>query len=112
MVPIVKVIRPSGNLDSIQANHLRQEIKDILVEKVDILLIDLEDIKFMDSSGLAAIVLGMKMLKEVDAQLFICSINEQVKMLFELTRIDSVLNICSNREEFNRLLVAKQKVSA
>lgn len=82
MTPIVKLLQPVGLLDSIQANSLRQQVKSLLTEKVDIVLIDLEQVTFMDSSGLAAIVLSMKMLKEVGGQIYICSMNEQVKMLF------------------------------
>jgi anti-anti-sigma regulatory factor len=43
----------------------------------------------------------MQSVRNAKGELFVCSINEQVKMLFELTKIDRVLNILSNRKEFD-----------
>lgn len=111
MVPVVRVIQPVGTLDSQQANLLRQEIQSIIEEGVKTVLIDLQEVVFMDSSGLAAIVLAMKMLKEVEGKLFVCSVNEQIKMLFELTRIDMVLDIFISQEEFSRMLLSRQEVT-
>ena len=39
---------------------------------------------------------------EVD--LFLCSINDQIKMLFELTSMDKYFNILGDRQEFERQL--------
>jgi anti-anti-sigma factor len=101
----VRVVELSGSLDAIVGNELRGKIKDILTSGVDIVLIDLKDITFIDSSGLGALVSAMQTVKQANSQLFICSINEQVRIVFELTKMDRILRIFADREEFNRLVL-------
>ena len=102
MTSTIRIFEPSGILNAIAGNELRREISDIVVNnEVDILLIDMSKVTFIDSSGLGALVAAMQSVRNAKRELFICSINAQVKMLFELTKIDRVLNILSDREEFN-----------
>ncbi len=108
MNPIVKVIEPSGILDGIRGNELRREVSDIVNMRADIVLIDLKDVKFIDSSGLGALVSVMKTVRTTGGKLFICSMNDQVRMLFELTKMDRIFDKFSDRDEFNRLFLVNQ----
>lgn len=102
MSPVVKVVQPSGLLDGTKASQVRQEIDDIVANGADVVLIDLQDVTFIDSSGLGALVSALKAVRAAGGKLFICSINAQVRMLFELTSMDRVFQIFSNRDEFNK----------
>ncbi|MBD2742549.1 STAS domain-containing protein [Coleofasciculus sp. FACHB-1120] len=104
MNPVVKIVQPSGILDGMKATQFRQEISDIVENGGNIVLIDFKDVTFMDSSGLGALVLALKTVRAAGGKLFICSINEQVRMLFELTSMDRVFEIFPNREEFNNAI--------
>lgn len=106
MSPVIKVVEPSGILDSPKANQFRQEISSIVDNGADIVLVDLKNVTFMDSSGLGALVLALKTVRAAGGKLFICSINEQVKMLFELTSMDRVFEIYANRDEFNSAMLS------
>ncbi len=101
MSPVVVVVEPSGILDGEKAMPFRQEISNLVENGADIVLVDLKNVTFMDSSGLGALVLALKNVRAAGVKLFICSINEQVKMLFELTSMDRVFEIYPNRDEFN-----------
>lgn len=105
MSPIVKVVHPSGILDGTKAGEFRQEISDVVENGANVVLIDFKDVTFMDSSGLGALVLALKTVRASGGKLFICSINEQVKMLFELTSMDRVFEIFANQEEFNKAIL-------
>ena len=61
----------------------------------------------MDSSGLGALVLAFKTLTRADIKLVICSINEQVRILFELTGMDKVFEIFPSQEEFHQNLLSR-----
>ncbi|MBE9207783.1 STAS domain-containing protein [Nostoc sp. LEGE 06077] len=98
----IEIIQPSGILDGIKGNHLRREISDILEKGTDILLIDLKEVKFMDSSGLGSLVSAMQIAKTANTKLFICSVNDQVRMLFELTKIDRIFQTFIDQEDFKR----------
>jgi anti-anti-sigma factor len=108
MNPKVKVIELSGILDGIRGNQLRREVSDIVANEIDILLIDLKDVKFIDSSGLGALVSALQTVQNANGKLFICSVNDQVKMLFELTKLDRIFKIFANQEEFNYQVLAIQ----
>ena len=106
MSPIVKVVQPSGMLDSVSGNQLHHDISDIVAAGADIVLIDLQDVKFMDSSGLGALVSAIKMVRSIGAKFFVCSINEQVRILFELTGMDRVIEKFADRDEFYCQVIA------
>lgn len=106
MSPVVKIVQPSGILDGTKAGQFRQEISNLVDNGANIVLIDLKEVTFMDSSGLGALVLALKTVRAAGGKLFICSINEQVKMLFELTSMDRVFEIYANRDAFNNALLS------
>ncbi|MFN6561906.1 MAG: STAS domain-containing protein [Nostoc sp. ChiSLP01] len=104
----VTVLELSGILDGIKGNELRREVSNHVDKGTNVLLLDLKNVKFIDSSGLGALVSAMQMVRKTDGQLFVCSINDQVKMLFELTKMDRIFQVFADREEFNRQVVATQ----
>ena len=103
----VKVIKLTGNLNATTSQDFRQNITNILETGAKIVLVDFKDVTFMDSSGLGALVLAFKTLRAADSKLVICSISEQVRILFELTNMDKVFEIFPNQDAFNQVLVSK-----
>ncbi len=108
MNPKVKVIEPSGILNVVKGNELRREITNLISTGAEIILIDLRYVNFVDSSGLGALVAAMQAVKQYDGKLFICSLNDQVKTIFELTKMDRILQVFATREEFNDQVLAKE----
>lgn len=104
MNPNVKVLQPSGILDGIQAAQLRQEIRELLADGSESVIIDFKEVTFMDSSGLGALVTCLKTIRDAGAELFLCSINDQIRMIFELTSLDRVFSVFSSREEIEQQL--------
>ena len=106
MSPLIKVFQPSGILDGSESQDFRQEISEIADSGAKIILVDFQNVTFMDSSGLGALVLAFKTLRDADIKLVICSINEQVRILFELTGMDKVFEIFPSQEEFKQNLLS------
>ncbi|MEH2244011.1 STAS domain-containing protein [Nostoc sp.] len=106
MIEQVKVIKLRGNLNATTSQEFRQNITDILINGAKIVLVDFQDVTFMDSSGLGALVLAFKTLRAADTQLVLCSINEQVRILFELTNMDKVFEIFPSQDAFHQVLVS------
>ena len=100
MSSVVKVIQPSGILDGISANQLRREISDSVENGADMILVDFQDITFMNSTGIGALVSTLRTVRSAGSELFICSLNEQVQMIFKLTKMDRVFKPFTNRDEF------------
>lgn len=105
MLPAIKVLKPSGMLDGTNANKFRQQINQLVQEGVNMILIDLKKVSFMDSSGLGALVLILKTVKASGGQLYLTSINEQVKMLFDLTNMGEMFEIVDSKEELRERLM-------
>ncbi|MCF4966566.1 STAS domain-containing protein [Nostoc sp. CMAA1605] len=102
----VKVIEPAGILDGIRGNQLRREISDILDSGVEVLLIDMKQVKFIDSSGLGSLVSAMQLVRNTNTKLFLCSINDQVRMLFELTKMDRIFRVFLDQDDFHSQFLA------
>lgn len=62
------------------------------------ILLDLCNISFMDSSGLAAVVYCFQMT-QIRKRLVICGAQRRVQQLFEMTRLEDVVRIFPTREE-------------
>ena len=105
---VVRVVEPKGNLDSISANNLRQEILDLVDRGVKTILINLDSVVFMNSSGMGALVATLKAVKAKGGELALCSLTDQVKIIFELSRMERIFKIYSDRQEFE----AKHKIKA
>ncbi len=104
----VQVIEPTGILDSTKAEEFRESVEILLQEGAEVILVDLTDITFIDSSGLGTLVVLLKKARSLNRSFCICSFNDQVRMLFELTSMDRVFEIYENRQAFED---AKLKVS-
>ena len=104
MSSLVQIIEPKGILDGTKATDFRDDIDRSIENGVQIILVDFTDVSFMDSSGLGSLVLSLKTVRNAGVKMFLCSINEQVKMLFELTSMDRIFEIFENQEEFEKTL--------
>ncbi|MEA5581098.1 STAS domain-containing protein [Nodularia harveyana UHCC-0300] len=104
----VKIVKLSGIINTTNSEELRQHLTDIKEAGTKTILVDCEDISFMDSSALGALVLAFKTLRAADIRLVLCSINEQVRILFELTGMDKVFEIFADQEQFHQTLLSKK----
>lgn len=96
----VQVLSPAGILDSTKAEEIRTQVNDALTSGTKTLLMDLKETTFVDSSGLGILVAVLKNVRSHSCEMYVCSINPQVKMLFELTSMDRVFTIFEDRESF------------
>lgn len=107
MNSVVQIIEPEGILDSTKADDFQHQIEQSIDSGVHTILVDFSNVTFMDSSGLGALVKALKTLKAAEVNLYLCSINEQVRMLFELTSMDEYFSILDSRQEFEQELYKK-----
>lgn len=103
----VQIIKLNGIINSATSQDLRHRLNELIEKGAKIVLVDFQDVTFMDSSGLGALVLAFKTLRAANRQLVLCSINEQVRILFELTSMDKVFDIFANQDEFYQAVLSR-----
>ena len=84
----------SGRLDALSAPELRARLSELLDDGVHQLMVDLAEVDFVDSAGLAALVRAMKTAREHhgDVELVRPSSDDAYRV-FELTKFDDVFTI-------------------
>lgn len=108
MNSVVQIIEPEGILDGTKTSDFQHQIEQSIESGVETILVDFGNVTFMDSSGLGSLVKALKSLNAADVQFYLCSINEQIRMLFELTSMDDYFTILRDRQEFNQQLHQKK----
>ena len=63
------------------------------------LIVDLEKVSYIDSSGLATLVEILKKIKSQGGTLGLAGMSEKVKSLFEITKLDKLFVISGNQQE-------------
>lgn len=100
VMPKVNVFQPTRILTSINAVDVQEWARECLDTQEKILLIDLRNVSFMDSSGLGALLSIQKMVKSSGGELALCNLQGQARMLFEMTTTNGLFSIYENQSEF------------
>jgi anti-anti-sigma factor len=100
----VKIVQPSGILNNSLAGQLCHEVDQVIQAGSKLILIDLQSVTFIDSSGLGGLVNAFKATRESGSKLVLCSVCEQARMLLEITGMDQVFEIFPNQSEFTKTL--------
>jgi len=87
----VAVIRLTGRLTMVSAPRLRQAVTDIVAGGCCRLVLDLAGCEFIDSSGLGALIAGLKTTRQAGGDLRIAQVAPQVMTVLQLTNLDRVL---------------------
>ncbi len=95
----ITVVAPRGDLDMAVADQIRRTLTE-LVDKGDRkLLVDLERVAYIDSSGMGALVAAMKHARTTGGDLRLCALQDDVRAIFEMTRLIKAVTIHPTRPE-------------
>lgn len=86
-----RTLAPTGELDLATAPQLRQELVDASAAGSTLVVLDLEQVAFLDSVALSVIIGGHRRLQHHGARLHLAAPQTIVKRVLGLTRVDSVI---------------------
>ncbi|MEL6591183.1 MAG: STAS domain-containing protein [Bacteroidota bacterium] len=86
-------------LDSRLAPSLKSELITLNAEGARNILLNLKEVKYVDSSGLSAILTANRLCAAASGTLVLCCLNPHVQKLVEISHLNSVLNILGTEEE-------------
>lgn len=89
---------PVEELDASNSNEFKRDIAPVLQANTRLVL-DLSRLRFVDSSGLGAMLSCLRQLTAKGGDLKLCSMSQQVRSLFELVRMHRIFDIHGTREE-------------
>lgn len=97
-----RVLKPTGDLDVYTVGSLRDAIGDVIEQENPRIVVDLDSVPFMDSSGLGALMGGVRRLREAGGDLAIACTREQHLKLFTITGFGEGVSIAPTVEEAAR----------
>ncbi len=68
------------------------------------ILVDLSDVKYCDSSGLSALLIGNRLCNELEGNFVINSLQEMVEKMIQISQLDKVLQISKDMKEAEEML--------
>lgn len=80
-------------LDAHNSSDLKGQMLALFEEGKNNMVVDLHGVRFVDSSGLGALVSGFKNASARNGNLKLCGLQPQVQSMFELTRLHRVFEI-------------------
>ena len=86
-------------LDSTISPELKSEFLTINGQGVNNLIVDLADVKYVDSSGLSALLVGNRIFTEAGGSFVLCNVSDHAKKLISISQLDSVLSVTQSVEE-------------
>lgn len=94
----IVVVDVEGQLIVGNRQELKQKVLDELEKGERRFLIDFEGTGYIDSSGLGVLVSLSKKIREQGGELRLANLNDDLKTLFELTKLDTLFQIADSRE--------------
>ncbi|MFN6568967.1 STAS domain-containing protein [Dendronalium sp. ChiSLP03b] len=95
----VVLFKPQGSIDLEGGIALSEQMVDIVPQPDQLWVIDLSEVDFMDSSGLVPLVKGLTSARQSGCRLVLCNVQAPVRLILELTQLDSVFEIFNTYED-------------
>jgi len=92
-------------LDSTNSPDVKAELLVLCQEEIDVLIIDLTRIVFCDSTGLSALLLAERQLRERDKGLLVIDKNGKVRSLIDLAKLGKYIPVFDTLEEARKAIV-------
>jgi anti-sigma B factor antagonist len=93
------IVAPTGRLDVAGAPTLKEAISEALKNGQPRVVLDMEGVSFVDSTGLGSVIAALKQIRSSQGDLRLAAPNQQVRVVLELTTLDRVFPYFSTVEE-------------
>jgi len=86
----ITLVQLNGRLDALAGQELRDTFQDLLDNEQLKIIVDFEQVPFIDSSGVTALLSGLRTAREKDGQIVLCGAQSQAQIVFRLTGLDKI----------------------
>jgi anti-sigma B factor antagonist len=89
----------TGEIDLNHSPTLHSALVEVTNERPKKLLLDLREVPYMDSSGVGTFVEVFRRVNAYKGKMIIFGLNDRVRSIFEITKLDRFFKICTSEEE-------------
>jgi len=93
------VVQAAGDINAERVPAFLESLLAVLDEKPERIVVNLQDVGYMDSAGLASLVKVLSRARKGGMELHLTCMGEMIRGLFEITRLDSVFQIHESEQE-------------
>ena len=93
------ILRLAGDVDLNSSPQLRHALRQVIGTRPAVVVVNLQDVEYMDSSGLATLVEGLKRIGKYRGALRLVGLNRRVRAVFEISQLDRVFEILPDEQE-------------
>jgi anti-sigma B factor antagonist len=93
------ILELSGEIDMYSSPDLREELMKLLKKKLPALSIDLQGVSYIDSSGIATFVEGLKCMKSYGGRLQFFRVPASIREIFKFSKLDGVFEMYDNIDD-------------
>ena len=95
----VAVVTPRGDLDLAAVDEVKRTLAGLIDGGQSRVLLDLGGVGYLDSSCMGAMVAAMKRARAAGGDVRLCALQDDVRRIFELTRLARAMSIHPTRQE-------------
>ena len=93
------VVQLSGEIDLYHAPELREKLMELIDERPDVLVVNMAEVGYMDSSGVATLVEALRRMMKTNGRLKLAAMTGRVRGVFEIARLDRIFEIFPDEAE-------------
>ncbi len=93
------VLELGGEIDMKCSAGVKTKLKEIYRDKPPVIVVDMTEVKFMDSSGLATLVGTLKWCRLNGSELRLAGLTKAVRSIFDICRLESIFQIYDSQAE-------------
>src|SRR5438477_12419858 len=87
------VVPPKGEIELHVSPTVTAALTEVLDQKPERLVVDLSEVTYIDSAGLAALIQAMQKVEGYGRKFMLSGLQETVRSIFEISRLDQVFQI-------------------
>ena len=93
------LVKVAGELDVYTAPQLQDVLNPLRAQGTHDIHIDLENVSYMDSTGLGIFVGTLKELNKNNKELYVLGVNDRIERLFDITGLKELMHVNQQPED-------------
>jgi anti-anti-sigma factor len=109
--PGVVVVSPIGSIDAGTFSIFDTKMDDVLMQKPDVIIFDMEFADYISSSGIRVLLKTKKALKQTAGRMVFMKLQPQIQKVFDILKAIPTLKVFTSIEELDKYLDTMQKAA-